>query len=110
MNIDTINYVIALVGLLIVFTALTVLYLIFAAVPKILNMHINFAFRKAGNPQNNIKESTISGDENAAIAAAIYLYFNELHDTENTTMTIKRVHKIYSPWSSKLHGLNILRR
>ena len=48
----------------------------------------------------------ISGDVLAAITAAIYLYSEELHDVENTVLTINRVSRTYSPWSSKIHGLN----
>ena len=42
----------------------------------------------------------------AAIAAAIHLYGEELHDVENTVLTINKVSRTYSPWSSKIHGLN----
>ena len=42
----------------------------------------------------------------AAIAAAIHLYGEELHDVENTVLTINKASRTYSPWSSKIHGLN----
>lgn len=44
-------------------------------------------------------------DINAIIAAAIYLYRQEAHDFQNYSLTIKRIDKIYSPWSSKIYGL-----
>ena len=47
-------------------------------------------------------------DENeiyAAIGTAIHLYQKEVHDFENYVMTIKRIDKIYSPWSSKVYQL-----
>ena len=46
----------------------------------------------------------------AAIAMALYLYQNELHDYENTVLTINKVSKNYSPWSSKLYGLREIPR
>lgn len=46
------------------------------------------------------------GEVYAAIAAAIHLYNEELHDMENTTLTINKVSRTYSPWSSKIHGMN----
>ncbi|MBQ9312663.1 MAG: OadG family protein [Bacteroidales bacterium] len=52
----------------------------------------------------------ISGDEFAAIAAAIYMYNEELHDEENTVLTITEVNRRYSPWSSKMHNMNVYRR
>lgn len=41
----------------------------------------------------------------AAIALAIHMYKNELHDQESFTITLKKVSKIYSPWSSKIYTL-----
>ncbi len=52
------------------------------------------------------QNSTIGNEEYAAIAAAIYMYNNELHDEENTILTINRISKAYSPWSSKLYNMN----
>ena len=52
----------------------------------------------------------ISGDEFAAIAAAIYMYNEELHDEENTVLTITEVNRRYSPWSSKMHNMNVYKR
>ena len=36
---------------------------------------------------------------------AIHLYYSEMHDKENTVLTIDKVSKTYSPWSSKIYGL-----
>jgi hypothetical protein len=41
----------------------------------------------------------------AVIAATIHMYLQEVHDFQNYSMTIKRIDKIYSPWSSKIYGL-----
>jgi len=39
-----------------------------------------------------------------AIATAIFLHTQQqIHDTENSKMTIQRIDKPYSPWSSKNH-------
>lgn len=56
------------------------------------------------------KVQDISGDEFAVIAAAIYMYNDELHDEENTVLTIDKVEKRYSPWSSKQYNMNVYRR
>ncbi len=48
-------------------------------------------------------------DTEAAIATALYLYFNEMHDEESDVITVKRVSKTYSPWSSKLYSMRNLR-
>jgi glutaconyl-CoA/methylmalonyl-CoA decarboxylase subunit delta len=49
------------------------------------------------------KES--SEDLSAIIATTIHLYLQEAHDFQNYSLTIKRIDKIYSPWSSKIYGL-----
>ncbi len=41
----------------------------------------------------------------AAIALAIKLDRAERHDRESEVITINRVGRAYSPWSSKIHGL-----
>jgi Na+-transporting methylmalonyl-CoA/oxaloacetate decarboxylase gamma subunit len=52
----------------------------------------------------------LSGEALAAISAAIHLYNEELHDEENTVLTIVKVEKRYSPWSSKIYGMNVFKR
>ena len=47
----------------------------------------------------------VPADANAAIAMALYLYFNELHDEESNVITINKVSRAYSPWSSKLYNM-----
>jgi hypothetical protein len=43
-----------------------------------------------------------------AIAMALHLYYADVHDEESHIMTIKTVERRYSPWSSKIYGLNNL--
>jgi Oxaloacetate decarboxylase, gamma chain. len=49
-----------------------------------------------------------SGEIIAAISMALYDYFSEKHDKESNIVTIKKVNKPYSPWNSKIYGLNSL--
>lgn len=46
-----------------------------------------------------------SGEIFAAIGAALYEMSDDNHDIENTVLTIRKVQKTYSPWSSKIYGL-----
>ncbi len=110
---DTSNITIAIVGYVIVFTALVLLYFVFANIPKVLNLAYKLKYKKNCKKGEDCKDENpefLTGQENAAIATAIYLYLNELHDEETAVMTIKRIKKVYSPWSSKLHGMNNLNR
>jgi hypothetical protein len=42
------------------------------------------------------KQTCVGSDTEAAIATALYLYFNEMHDEESNVITVKRVSKTYS--------------
>jgi len=50
-------------------------------------------------------EEEISSEVLAAIGTALHLYLLSMHDYENGIITIKKVTKPYSPWSSKLYNL-----
>jgi hypothetical protein len=41
----------------------------------------------------------------AAIGLAINLHLKDVHDYEQTVLTIQKVMRPYSPWSSKIYGL-----
>jgi len=91
---------IALVGILIVFSSLAVMSLIVRFLKR-------FVSPRSGRrdtatvPEHN----GVSGEVVAAIAAALQYHLFELHDEERTIITIKKVSKPYSPWSSKLYGM-----
>ncbi len=56
------------------------------------------------------KEITLWSSTTAVIAMALHLYYNEVHDEESTKVTIEKVDRRYSPWSSKIHNMNNLHR
>jgi hypothetical protein len=64
--------------------------------------------QKATSPEPVQDKS--AGEVNAAIAMALYLYSSEMHDQENPVITMIRVSRTYSPWSSKIYGLRKLPR
>jgi Na+-transporting methylmalonyl-CoA/oxaloacetate decarboxylase gamma subunit len=96
----------AVVGYCVVFTALVVLFYLFSLVPKLININIKNKLRKQGKEEciDRVDEE-ITGDVSAAISTAIYLYFNEQHDEESGIVTVKRIDKRYSPWSSKIYNV-----
>lgn len=101
--------IITLVGIGVVFTALFTLTIIFTQIPKLLKTQMRIKFRKAGKKiQDEECCADISGETNAAIALALHLYMNEIHDNESNVMTITNVSRRYSPWSSKIYGLRSL--
>ncbi len=95
----------ALVGYAIVFIALVLLYFVFMLIPKIMKIQIRKRLAKKGEVVAEGTEQVVTGELNAAISAALFLYFDELHDDESTELTIKKVSKNYSPWSSKIYSM-----
>lgn len=59
-------------------------------------------------PGNADIPNTEPGEVSAAVAMALYLHFGEMHDVESGVVTIKRISKLYSPWSSKLYHMRNL--
>lgn len=104
-NISSDDGIIAIVGYTIVFFALLVLFFVFLTIPKIIKVNIRNKLIRQGKIKETEINGAITGDETAAIAMALSLYFNELHDDENTIITMKKISRRYSPWSSKIYGV-----
>ena len=51
------------------------------------------------------KTSTVNDEVAAAISMALSLYLQDVHDYERAVVTIQKVMRPYSPWSSKIYGL-----
>lgn len=101
-----------LVGIGVVFVALSILVLIFEFIKR---MSINATKKKLAKATGKKKEEimdvkNMAADEIAAISMALHLYMNDLHDTESNVITIKRIERRYSPWNSKIYGLTNLNR
>ncbi len=97
--------IISLVGILIVFISLTVLFKSFDWISRIVSLNIRSKLRKQGkNITGGTESLMIPADHSAAIAMALYLYY-ELHDEESNVITIDRVSRTYSPWSSKIYSM-----
>ncbi len=108
LEINTFSIVVAIVGYLTVFTALVLLYFIFNMIPRLYKIQLREMMRKQGKRKDDSGDccEDISGQTSAAISTALHLFFSEMHDNEDMVMTIKKVSKRYSPWSSKIYGLN----
>jgi len=98
---------ITVVGMGVVFASLLLLAIVFKSIPKILQFITKKRLQSEGKIVNHNDDLDISVEVNAAIGAAIYLYFSELHDDESQEMTIRKITKTYSPWSSKIYSVNV---
>ena len=101
---------VAIVGFSIVFFALTALVIVFTRLPKLINRQFNKdKLRRSKHKKQEAltqDDFIVEGNVTAAISLALHLYFNELHDEESNVVTIKKVRKAYSPWSSKIYSVN----
>jgi Na+-transporting methylmalonyl-CoA/oxaloacetate decarboxylase gamma subunit len=98
----------AVIAMSVVFSALALLYAFFKNVAKLYTIDYSRLFsRKKVSALEKPTDISIehTGEVNAAIAMALHLYRNQLHDHENTVLTIRKVSRTYSPWSSKIYGV-----
>lgn len=106
------GWIVTLSGFLIVITALVILFFIFTGVSKAINAN----WKKASKEESKKVEKVTKGtavDANDDIIAAIGLALSlsmEVHDNEPDEITITRIQRRYSPWSSKIYGLNGLNK
>ena len=103
-NINLETIIIAFFGYIIVFFALVLLNWLFNFTPKLI-YYKRGKSSGTGQSVNSTEKYKISGEETAAIAMALHLYLAELHDEESGILTIKKISKSYSPWSSKIYGV-----
>lgn len=98
-----------IVGMGVVFLALFMLYAIFEGIGKGLAW-INLIRTKTKTEREGVKSTDldVSGEVNAAIAMALHLHLDEIHDEENLVLTIRKVARTYSPWNSKIYNLRQL--
>jgi len=97
----------AMIAMTVVFIALLLLYFSFSAISVYINKNLQKrALRKKGIiDQSGKLPEPVSGELNAAIALALHFYSENLHDIESLKLTIGKVSRSYSPWSSKIYGL-----
>ena len=101
----------SLLGILIVFVALALLVLAFNLTGSLSVRRTKRRIVKNPDIPNDAKLPTdIPASEIAAIAMALHLFLEDVHDKESNVLTIKRIERRYSPWNSKIYGINNLNR
>ena len=112
-NSDPVGIGLTAVAVSVVFLALVCIALIIAGSGKLI---ANSEKRKAGKADKTKKSSikpvsdgsSVASEAEvfAAIAAAIHLYNDELHDEEDTVITIQKVEREWTPWNAKYYNMN----
>jgi glutaconyl-CoA/methylmalonyl-CoA decarboxylase subunit delta len=94
----------SVIGMGVVFVALTILVILFYYIQHLVLSNAKKKQIKAGKKIEELKD--IPANEIAAISMALHLFMNDMHDEESNIITIKRIERRYSPWNSKIYGLN----
>lgn len=107
---DADGFGMAIIAMSVVFIGLILLYVSFKIVGNIaVKLGKKNAMKATGiTDKTEAKEKNLgshSGEEAAAIAMALHEFMNDAHDVEDMILTINKVKRTYSPWSSKIYTL-----
>ena len=104
---DAIGIGMAVSAMGVVFCGLILLYVAFRIIGRIsVYLSKRNAMRAKGIDKHEAKALTQApGEVYAAISMALHEMQSEVHDVEETVLTITRVKRSYSPWSSKIYTL-----
>lgn len=104
-KVDPFGIGMAFIAMGVVFSVLTIIFLTFKYISKVYRLN----FRKKENTISSVnismKQEQIPAETSAAIALALHLFNAQQHDIDSLTLTINKVSRIYSPWSSKIYTL-----
>ena len=106
---DPIGVGLTVVAVCVVFFALVCICFIMkgygAAIMKVQDRKSNKVAAK-NHEEAPAKSKDVSGEVYAAIAAAIYAYDQDMHDEEDTIITIQKVERAWTPWNAKFYNMN----
>lgn len=107
---DADGFGMAIIAMSVVFCGLLLLFISFKIVGNIsIKLGERNAMKATGiTDKAEAKEKNLgshTGEEAAAIAMALHEYMNDAHDVEDMILTINKVKRTYSPWSSKIYTL-----
>ena len=110
---DSVGVGMSVTAMGVVFFGLILLYICFRGIGKLAIMlrRRNAMEAKDIKCEEEAKEKKLGeapGEVIAAISLAMHEMQNDVHDVEDTVLTITRVKRTYSPWSSKIYTLREL--
>lgn len=103
------DLIIIVMGAAIIVLLLVVIYISFRFVLPVTGKKRGLIPDSHLNEKDALPGTSPDGETMAAISMALHLHLNEMHDEESNIITIKRVSRLYSPWSSKLYNMRNLR-
>ncbi len=107
---DSVGIGMSISAMSVVFCGLLLLFIAFKVIGKAsINLSKRNAMKVKGiTDKEEAKAKQLGeapGEVFAAIALAMHEFQNDVHDIENTILTINKVKRTYSPWSSKIYML-----
>ena len=107
-NVVTFSFVMVFVLLVLIVFVLNIFSKVVAPKVRVPKKMIETDSNSVQPTEKEYVEDHLSSGDSAAIALALHLFYTEVHDEESAVITIKTVERRYSPWSSKIYGLNNL--
>lgn len=106
-------WMVTLIGFGLTFILLTLLVYLMRLFGTIMKPRVKVPKVVYGDEKSEIRydekvKVTLQANTTAAIAMALHLYYDDPHDEEQHVITIKQVDRRYSPWNSKIYGINNL--
>ena len=110
-NSDPVGIGLTAVAVAVVFLALVCIALLIGFSGKIITNSEKRQKEKGEAKKERAIKPVAAGGNNedelyAAIAAAIHLYNDELHDEETAVITIQKVEREWTPWNAKFYNMN----
>ncbi len=102
---DPIGFGMVTIAMIVVFSILALLSVIYLLIGRFFTRKVVIKTDSSGSGEKVKEKQFLSGEINAAIAMTIHQYQSEIHDHENTILTVKKVTRSYSPWNSKIQLL-----
>lgn len=104
---DPLGFVMTLIAVPVVFIALIILFIVFNFIGKYNTKRVKEkASQTTGKSIEEIEKTVdLPAEVYAAIAMALYELQRNVHDEEDTVITISNPSRRYSPWNSKIHTL-----
>lgn len=104
---DSLGIGMTITAMAVVFLGLMILFLVFKQIGNAAIRASKRNAQKAAGEGATVSANAgqESGEIFAAIATALYEMSDDNHDIEHTVLTIRKVQRSYSPWSSKLYSL-----
>ncbi|MCR4658832.1 MAG: OadG family protein [Bacteroidales bacterium] len=105
---DPVGIGLTVVAVVVVFLALLCISLILQGYGKTI-MRVQSKrglFKPTATAKGTAEDADTEAEVMVAIAAAVHLYNDELHDEEDAVITIQKVERAWTPWNAKYYNMN----